>query len=575
MTDALLAFESVTYAYPGVDEAALGDVSLEIGPGEFCLLAGLSGQGKSTLLRAACGLVPHFHGGDFAGRVRLAGLDTREHGPAHLGGVAGVLFQDPETQLVMSTVRAELALALESRGHGAAAVARGVEEVALALGIDSLLDRSTHDLSGGEKQRVALGAALAGRPRVVLLDEPTSQLDPVAGDELIGLLRRLNQEWETTIVLAEHRLERCLAAADRVIALERGRVACDGDPETFLAWASSEAPALQTPAAKLFALAGVQPPPAGVRQARAALRAHGLLIEEQRSEHAHAEKPAPAKPRARRVAKPAVALQMSKVWHELNEGPAILRGVTLRLRAGESVALMGRNGAGKSTLLRHAAGLLEPTRGRVQRAGRVALLLQNPGDYFIHERVGEEVSERALAAVGLLGMAARNPRDLSGGERQRLALAIVAGEGDPPAVLALDEPTRGMDREAKALLALELRRRSAEGQAVIVATHDPEFAAACADRAVLMADGRVIADGTASELLAGGWYFATETARILGGAGGALLPEQGAALLRAPTSHAASPAGEATSSTVPGVAGSRGEGEPAPQPAATAPEAAR
>jgi energy-coupling factor transport system ATP-binding protein len=578
MSGALLAFESVTYRYPGVDEPALSDVSLEIGPGEFCLLAGLSGHGKSTLLRAACGLVPHFHGGHFAGRVRLAGLDTREHGPAHLGGFAGVLFQDPETQLVMSTVRAELALALESRGQGAAAVARGVEEVALALGIDSLLDRSTHDLSGGEKQRVALGAALAGRPRVVLLDEPTSQLDPVAGDELIGLLRRLNQEWETTIVLAEHRLERCLAAADRVIALEQGRVGCDGDPETFLAWALSEAPALQTPAAKLFALMGMRPPPTGVRQARAALRAHGLLSDEERSDAVRAEQPAQLKPRARarRVAKPEAALEMSSVWHELNEGPAILRGVTLRIGPGESVALMGRNGAGKSTLLRHAAGLLQPTRGRVQRAGRVALLLQNPGDYFIHERVCEEVSQEALLPVGLLGMAARNPRDLSGGERQRLALAIVAGEGDPPAVLALDEPTRGMDRDAKAILARELRRRSNEGQAVIVATHDPEFAAACADRAVLIADGRVIADGTASELLAGGWYFATETARILGGAGGALLPEQGAQLLQARARGAPSPADGATSSSVAAAPAARGEGDPPPQPAASvAPGAAR
>jgi energy-coupling factor transport system ATP-binding protein len=576
MSSALLAFDSVTYRYPGVDQPALSDVSLEIGPGEFCLLAGLSGHGKSTLLRAACGLVPHFHGGHFAGRVRLAGLDTREHGPAHLGGFAGVLFQDPETQLVMSTVRAELALSLESRGHGAAAVARGVEEVALALGIDSLLDRSTHDLSGGEKQRVALGAALAGRPRVVLLDEPTSQLDPVAGDELIGLLRRLNQEWETTIVLAEHRLERCLAAADRVIALERGRVGCDGDAETFLAWASSEAPALQTPAAKLFALMGLQPPPTGVRQARAALRARGLLCDEQRSEAEHAEQSAQPKAKARRSARRAAALDMRSVWHELNDGPAILRGVTLRLGAGENVALMGRNGAGKSTLLRHAAGLLEPTRGRVQRAGRVALLLQNPGDYFIHERVREEASEAALVRVGLLGMEERNPRDLSGGERQRLALAIVAGDGDPPAVLALDEPTRGMDRDAKAILARELRRRSSEGQAVIVATHDPEFAAACADRAVLLADGRVIADATASELLAGGWYFATETARILGGAGGALLPEQGARLLEARAQAAASPAGGATSSSVAAAPSATGAGAAAPPPAASvAPGAAR
>jgi len=228
------------------------------------------------------------------------------------------------------------------------------------------------------------------------------------------------------------------------------------------------------------------------------------------------------------------ALSMRNVWHELHRGPAILRGVSLSVGPGESVALMGRNGAGKSTLLRHAAGLLEPTRGRIERAGRVALLLQNPGDYFIHERAGEEASAAALAVVGLTDMAERNPRDLSGGERQRLALAIVTGEeGEAPAVLALDEPTRGMDRQAKSELAAELRRRAGEGQAVIVATHDPEFAAACARRAVLLADGRVIADGPASELLAGGWYFATETARILGGAGGALLPEQGVELLAA------------------------------------------
>jgi energy-coupling factor transport system ATP-binding protein len=525
----ILCFEDVSYSYPELDAPALDGVSFELQPGEFCLLAGLSGQGKSTLLRAACGLVPHFHGGSFAGRVTLAGLSTREHGPARLGAHAGALFQDPETQLVTSSVRAELSLALESRGHLPGAVARGVEEVALALGIDHLLDRTTYDLSGGEKQRVALGAALAGRPPLILLDEPTSQLDPVAGDELLGLLRRLNQEWETTILLAEHRLERCLAAADRVISMEGGRVAHDGDPRSFLSWAAVRAPALQTPGARLFSLAGLGSVPVGVREARASLRARGLLP-------APAQAPLERRRRRRRRERNAgQALSMRGVWHELRDGPSILRGVTLSLRPGESVALMGRNGAGKSTLLRHAAGLLEPTRGRVERAGRVALLLQNPGDYLIHERVSAETSAPALAAAGLDALAERNPRDLSGGERQRLALAIVAGEDGPgqaPAVVvALDEPTRGMDREAKAELARDLRRRAHGGLAVIVATHDPEFAASCADRVVLLADGRVIADGDARELLAGGWYFATETARILGGAGGALLPEQGAALL--------------------------------------------
>ncbi len=526
----ILSFEQVTYSYPNADTAALDDVSFELDPGELCLLAGLSGHGKSTLLRAACGLAPHFHGGRFAGTVTLAGMDTREHGPAQLGTVAGALFQDPETQLVTSSVRSELALTLESRGHTPGAVARGVEEVALALGIDALLDRSVHELSGGEQQRVALGAALAGRPRVILLDEPTSQLDPVAGDELIGLLRRLNQEWETTILLAEHRLERCLAVADRVIAMRDGRVAHDGDPASFLVWAARESPALQTPGAKLFTLAGLHPPPVGVRQARRSLRDRGLLPE---SDAGESPALAPARHAGRRSSKPAAALRLRGVWHELRDGPAILRGLDLTLNPGETVALMGRNGAGKSTLLRHAAGLLAPTRGRVEKSGRVALLLQNPGDYFMREHVAQEASAAALGAVGLGDMAERNPRDLSGGERQRLALAIVAGDGDTPAVLALDEPTRGMDRESKAELALQLRRRAAQGQAVIVATHDPEFAAACAQRAILLADGRVIADGPARELLAGGWYFATETARILGGAGGALLPEQGAELLAA------------------------------------------
>jgi energy-coupling factor transport system ATP-binding protein len=545
-----VVFERVSYRYPGASSAALDDVNLQIEPGELCVLAGLSGHGKSTLLRAACGLVPHFHGGTFSGRVTVEGLDTREHPPAHLGALTGALFQDPETQLVMGSVRGELSLALESRGNTAATVARGVEEVALALGIDHLLERSTHELSGGEQQRVALGAALAGRPRVVLLDEPTSQLDPVAGDELIGLLRRLNQEWDTTILLCEHRLERCLASADRVIAMHEGRVGHDGDPSSFLDWARNTAPALLTPGAKLFSLAGLNPAPIGVKQARATLRANGLLEEiseptgvsggsTDRVSQTGGEGARNGRRKRLRFfgGDGGVPLAVSGLWFEIPSGPAVLRGVNLVVQAGETVALMGRNGAGKSTLLRHAAGLLRPTRGKVESCGRVALLLQNPNDYFLHEHVGEELPSEALTAAGLGALAERNPRDLSGGERQRLALAIVGGGAESPAVLALDEPTRGMDREAKAELAAELRRRAKQGQAVIVATHDPEFAAACADRAVLLADGRVIADGPAAELLAGGWYFSTETARILGGAEGVLEPEAGAELLRSFTAR--------------------------------------
>jgi energy-coupling factor transporter ATP-binding protein EcfA2 len=207
----------------------------------------------------------------------------------------------------------------------------------------------------------------------------------------------------------------------------------------------------------------------------------------------------------------------------------VLRGVDLAIAPGERVALMGRNGAGKSTMLRHAAGLMAPTRGKVKANGRVALLLQDPNDYLLHERVGDEASIGALAAVGLDQLLDRHPRDLSGGQRQRLALAIVLDSEEPAAVIGLDEPTRGMDRAAKAALTERLAGFAAGGAAVIVATHDPEFAAEVADRVILLADGRPIADGPAGAVLAGGWYFATETARVTGGR--ALLPDAGAALL--------------------------------------------
>ncbi len=549
-----LAIEGLTYSYPNASQPALADVSVQLAPGEFALLAGRSACGKSTLLRAACGLVPHFHGGEISGTVEVAGLNAISSGPGDLAAVVGYVAQDPETQVVSTTVAAEIELPLEMRGDPPSSRARAVEEVALALAIPQLLDRTVDTLSGGELQRVALAAALVTRPQLVLLDEPTSQLDPVAGDELVWLLRRLNEEWGVTILLAEHRLERCLAAADRVIAMASASISFDGAPRDFLAWAKDHDIALETPAARLFSLAGIDPLPVGVRDARRTLVAaeHGSRGsgtpsslnffggESAAGSGGNAEKVQAVRRGSR---SPVAAVVDAKgLWVELARDEAVsdvLRGVELKVERGERVALMGRNGAGKSTLLRAAAGLVDPVRGKIETPGEIALLTQNPSDYLVRERVGDELpGDEGLAALRVVGLehaVDADPRDLSGGERQRLALAIaLAGRMDgeePPGLIALDEPTRGMDRALKGDLVELVGGLAEKGAGVVVATHDVEFAAGFAERVVLLGDGVVIADGPSAEVLSGGWYFATEVARVLDRPG-IVTPEQGAALLR-------------------------------------------
>ena len=531
MAEPALEVERLQYRYPGGAAMALDGIDLRLDPGEFVVLAGRSGSGKSTLLRAACGLVPHFHGGEIAGSITVGGRSTRTTGPAELATAVGFVAQEPETQVVSTTVRAELELPLELRGAAAVESARAVEETALALAIEPLLDRTTDSLSGGELQRVALGAALVTGPPLLLLDEPTSQLDPVAGDELIALLRRLNEEWGVTVLLGEHRLERCLAAADRVVALDGGRLLYDGSPAGFGRAALRSAPELATPVTRLFELAGIDASPVTVKEARAHVGSEAA--------------PAPRRDEPTRRAAAAAggrALRCRRLRVELRAGDElreVLRGVELAVEPGERVALMGPNGAGKTTLLRTAVGILAPVSGSIDAPGGAAMLSQRPDDYFVRERVDEELpgaaGRAALAAVGLDVPGAADPRDLSGGERQRLALAIaMAGRGaggEPSGLVCLDEPTRGLDRGRKEDLANWIAGLASGGAALLIATHDVEFAARFATRVVLLARGRVIADGEPLEVLGGGWYFATETARITGGR--AITPEDGARLLTA------------------------------------------
>ena len=345
------------------------------------LLAGRSASGKSTLLRAACGLVPHFHGGEIEGRVAVAGIDAIATGPGELAAAVGYVAQDPETQVVSTTVAAEIELPLEMRGDPPAARARAVEEVALALAIPHLLERTVDTLSGGELQRVALAAALVTRPRLVLLDEPTSQLDPVAGDELIWLLRRLNEEWGVTILLAEHRLERCLAAADRVVAMDvgldrlrrraarlprlgPGRRHRSGDARRsplLARRASSRCRSVSaTRGGRLASGArGCRPPPRSNFSAETEQAGRG------RSPKSSSRSEGVDPLLRRRRSRFATSGSSSSGTTERATSSA---ASTSRSSRGERVALMGRNGAGKSTLLRTAAGLVEPVEGTGRRS---------------------------------------------------------------------------------------------------------------------------------------------------------------------------------------------------------------
>lgn len=452
----VLDFDGFGFAYPDRPRSLCG-IDLSVESGEFVLVAGRSGSGKSTLLRAACGLVPHHFGGTAEGFAEISGLDLRDHRAAELAEHCGCVLQDPESQIVMGSVRHEIAFPLENLGRSQAAIDAAVDEVSRSLGIAHLLDRRTAELSGGELQRVALAAALAPRPPLLVLDEPTAQLDPIAAEEFHDAVERVRLEHGTAVLIAEHRLDRVLDRAGRVLALDRGEIVFDGNAEHFLEWA------VRDPRGAPLLPPSVSPYPRPARSGggRAAV--------------------APVAP--------ALAVDGVEFTHRGASHPA-LRAVDLSLAPGERVALMGSNGSGKSTLLRVARGLIEPSAGRVVASGEVGLLLQNPNDYLIHDRVADEAPEPALRRFELDGFGDRDPRDLSGGERQRLALAIVTQTR--PAALLLDEPTRGMDRERRLDLLDQLNAIADAGTAVLLATHDRALAEAFADRVLRIEDGALL-----------------------------------------------------------------------------------
>lgn len=540
------AIHDLTFFYPGQAVPALDRLDLTVRSGEFWVLCGPSGCGKSTLLRQLkTVLAPHGHR---LGEIRFEGVPLDELDQREQAARIGFVLQSPENQLVTDKVWHELAFGLESLGYDTPTIRRRVAEMASFFGIQTWFYKNVAELSGGQKQLLNLASVMAMQPSVLILDEPTSQLDPIAAADFLATLGKINRELGTTILLTEHRLEEAFPLAGRVAVLDRGRLLCTGTPSQVGAALKDAGhamfQAMPAPMRIWAAVGDSSPCPVTVREGRdwlgrfAAAHPLGALPEEQR--HAYP---------------PEAAITARGLWFKYEKDlPDVVKGLSLTVRRGEFLALLGGNGTGKTTSLKLLSGLLQPCRGELETVGRLGVLPQNPQALFVKKTVREDLFEllkgrplpraaqeeqvaRAVTLCRLEELLDRHPYDLSGGEQQRAALAkILLLEPD---VLLLDEPTKGLDAGFKQTLAEILQRLLRRGVAVLMVSHDIEFCARYAHRCALFFDGTIVTEGPPRAFFSGNSFYTTAANRmartrlpgavtaeeVIAACGGALPPE--------------------------------------------------
>jgi len=528
----LIRLREFSFTYSGADKPALNRINLTIEDGQFVLITGASGGGKSTLCRCCNGLVPHFYGGRISGRAEVQGMDIVAHPPKELATKVGMVFQDPENQLVTTDVEREIAFGLENLGYPRNLIARRIEEALDTAGIANLRFARNIELSGGEKQKVAIASVLALHPEILVLDEPTSELDPQSAEEVLRLLERLNDELGLTVILIEQRLDRVVHLVDRMLVMGGGEIIADGTPREVMGGDSQGLGIGLPPVIRLMRQ---------LRGKELALNGLPLTVKDARLQLQKVLREVKTAGFAGGGAKAEPVLNVDKLWFSYGER-AVLRNINLDIGRGEFIAVMGRNASGKTTLVKQFNGLLKPTKGRVRLGGvdtrkssvaslsrRVGYVFQNPNDHLFADSVEDEIAfslrnrgageteinkavEQMLNEFELGRYRKSYPRNLSGGEKQRVALAsVLVGQ---PEIIVLDEPTRGMDYVLKKKLINYLDDYRQRGKTVIMVSHDVETIAECAQRVVLLSEGRVVVEGNKREVLAKALLFSPQINRL-------------------------------------------------------------
>ena len=552
----LFKIEQLSYFYPEQEREALNAISLTVHEGEFVLIVGPSGGGKSTLARVLSGFIPEFYGGRLQGQVFFQGHSLIEHNQKEWRKKIGFVFQDPERQIIRGVVENDLAFGLENLGLSSELMKRRINETLNFLNLYSLRERACHELSGGEKQKVALGSILAMMPRVLVLDEPTSQLDPAASQEMVGILGNLHREHGLTIILIEQKIEPYLHLADRIIFLEEGKIVLDEKPREFLRQTKVRYPQYTPSMVRLADRA--ENPPLNVPEARSYLRSKILNPFSSPPAYGGTDFPPPSVgslPAGQAGVRQGEKVRGNPEIPLLNvEGvffsyemssfkKETLSEINFQVHPQEFFGVLGENGAGKSTLLKIMAGFLKPLKGKVilhgqdvhtlevkKKALQIAYLSQNPNDYLFNDTVEGElkftmdnlglkdlkITDEILEALGLTHLRFRYPRDLSAGQRQRAALAsVLVAE---PRLILLDEPTRGLDHHLRNELGILLKKWIVKKNlTVICVTQDVEFAAEFADRILLLSEGKIMQQGTPQEVLDGNLFYSTAINRIFRG----------------------------------------------------------